>query len=194
MTQTTQNDLQGCLALAASALQSGYRRAQLVWVRDVVFDPRTRIKCLQNTCTHYGRHFMCPPNLPGIEAYQDACDRFRIGLLVQDEINVLPGLSPAEIDQQFKIMSCRNLRHLAHLEQQAFRLGFSFTFSAGGGACKLCDPCQATLGADRCAHPDIARPSMEAIGIDVAATCDRAGLPSDFRPERLLVTGLLFII
>lgn len=194
MTQTTQDALQGCLALAASALQSGYRRAHLVWTRDVVFDSRTRFKCLQNTCTHYGQNFMCPPNLPSVEAYRDACGSFRIGLLVQDELNVLPGLSPEKIDQEFKIMSCRNLKHLSQLEQQAFRLGFPFAFSAGGGACKLCDPCQAKLGADRCAHPDIARPSMEAIGIDVAATCDRAGLPSDFRPERLLVTGLLFII
>ncbi|GEM_PF-565539 len=194
MTQSTQEALQGCLTLADAAVQMGYRRAHLIWTQDVVFDSRTRMKCLQNTCTHYGQNFMCPPRLPAVEEYREVCGKFRIALLVQDESDLPAGLTADLIDQRFKTMSCQNLKHLSRLEQQAFRLGFPFAFSAGGGACKLCDPCKARLGEAHCAHPELARPSMEAIGIDIGATCHWAGFPSDFLPHRLLLTSLLYII
>jgi predicted metal-binding protein len=60
---------------------------------------------------------------------------------------------------------------------------FGFTFAAGfiGGACKLCDPCVGVKSGKPCKHPFKARPSMEAVGIDVHLTGKKAGL--DFSPD-----------
>jgi predicted metal-binding protein len=194
MNSTAKNDLQGCISIEETALAMGYKRAQLIWTEDVIFDPRTRIKCQQNSCTHYGQNFMCPPNLPSIEQYLQVNQRFHLALLVQNEQQLEDGLSPQQIDDQFKTMSVQNMKNLVHLEQSAFRLGFVFALSAAGGACKLCTPCKARLGESVCCQPQIARPSMEAIGIDISETCRRAGFPADFLPNRLLVTGLLYIV
>ena len=57
----------------------------------------------------------------------------------------------------------------------------------------LCDVCAGANG-QPCNHPFEARPSMEAVGIDVVATAEAAGLaielPADKHPRW---TGLLLI-
>ena len=194
MPQTTHLALKACLSLEEAAQQMGYTRSQLIWTEQVVFDPRTLIKCQQNTCTHYGQNFMCPPNLPRFEQYLEMNRQFRIALLIQQETTLTAGLSSEEIDQQFKALSTANLKNVVKLEETAFRLGFLFAQSLAGGACKLCSPCKARLGEKNCCQPQNARPSMEAIGIDVTSTCERAGFPADFKPTRLLVTGMIYIV
>jgi len=194
MSNTVKETLQKCLNIAEKALEMGYKRAELIWTKDIIFDPRTRVKCQQNTCTHYGQNFMCPPNLLPVEEYIKVNQSFHLALLVQNEEFLEPGKSPQEINSQFNKMSVNNRLNLVTLEQQAFRAGFPFAMSFAGGACKLCSPCKARLGESACCNPEKARPSMEAIGIDIAATCERASFPADFLPNRLLVTGLLYIV
>jgi len=79
------------------------------------------------------------------------------------------------------------------LEAEAFKMGYRFAAAFAGGDCVLCDVCAGATGGP-CKHPFEARPSMEAVGIDVVATAEAAGLvvelPADEHPRW---TGLLLI-
>ena len=67
------------------------------------------------------------------------------------------------------------------LEREALSLGYVFAAAFGGGECRLCEACVAadtgTSTTAPCRRPFQARPSMEAVGIDVLATAAAAGLP-----------------
>jgi predicted metal-binding protein len=64
-------------------------------------------------------------------------------------------------------------RFLARLERTIFLDGFYRAFALGAGPCRLCAVCDT---ARRCRHSELARPAMEACGIDVFATCRNAGI------------------
>ena len=82
---------------------------------------------------------------------------------------------------------------MSALEAEAFKMGYRFATAFAGGDCVLCDVCAGVAG-EPCRHPFEARPSMEAVGIDVVATAEAAGLsielPADEHPRW---TGLLLI-
>jgi predicted metal-binding protein len=84
-------------------------------------------------------------------------------------------------------------RLMSGLEAEAFKMGYRFAAAFAGGDCVLCDVCAGVNG-QPCNHPFEARPSMEAVGIDVVATAEAAGLtielPADEHPRW---TGLLLI-
>ena len=84
-------------------------------------------------------------------------------------------------------------RLMTALEAEAFKMGYRFAAAFAGGDCVLCDVCAGATG-EACLHPFEARPSMEAVGIDVVATAEAAGLavelPADEHPRW---TGLLLI-
>jgi predicted metal-binding protein len=84
-------------------------------------------------------------------------------------------------------------RLMTALEAEAFKMGYRFAAAFAGGDCVLCDVCAGANG-QPCKHPFEARPSMEAMGIDVVATAEAAGLavelPADEHPRW---TGLLLI-
>lgn len=84
-------------------------------------------------------------------------------------------------------------RLMTALEAEAFGLGFRFAAAFGGGECVLCDSCVGSSGRP-CPRPFTARPSMEAVGIDVVATAAAAGLPINLtQVDRPMWTGLLLI-
>ena len=67
------------------------------------------------------------------------------------------------------------------MERTIFLAGYYKAFAFLCGPCWLCKTCPA-IGAKRgraaeCRHPDLARPAMEAAGINVFATARAAGLP-----------------
>jgi predicted metal-binding protein len=65
---------------------------------------------------------------------------------------------------------------MTRLESAAFKRGLRFAAAFGGGDCKLCETCVGQGSDEPCRHPFEARPSMEALGIDVIATAANAGL------------------
>jgi predicted metal-binding protein len=65
-------------------------------------------------------------------------------------------------------------RLLASLERELFLDGYYSAFAMSFGPCNLCATCDLS---SPCRHPEMARPSMEACGIDVYATARGAGFP-----------------
>jgi len=84
-------------------------------------------------------------------------------------------------------------RLMTALEGEAFKMGYRFAAAFAGGDCVLCDVCAGAAG-QPCNHPFEARPSMEAVGIDVVATAAAAGLDVELpAAEHPRWTGLLLI-
>ena len=98
------------------------------------------------------------------------------------------GDAPARCSTSIERRSCCTasatdaLRKIAReLEWTIFLAGYYKAFAFLCGPCWLCKTCPA-IGAKRgraaeCRHTDLARPAMEAAGIDVFATARAAGLP-----------------
>jgi predicted metal-binding protein len=84
-------------------------------------------------------------------------------------------------------------RLMTALEAAAFKMGYRFATAFAGGDCVLCDVCVGKDG-EACRHPFEARPSMEAVGIDVVATAAAAGLAIEMpAADKPCWTGLLLI-
>ena len=64
---------------------------------------------------------------------------------------------------------------VAELEQDIFLRGAWKAFGLGAGPCYFCREC--AVEEKQCRHPERARPSMEACGIDVFSTVKKFGFP-----------------
>lgn len=191
--ETVSNQIKNCLVLQEKALEIGCSKSSLIWAQDIIFDPRVTLKCRQNLCTHYNKNYMCPPFVPTWKEYVESTSRYRIALLLQIKQELEFSVSQDEVHKIFDKMAINMNRILLILEKYAFKMGFKFSMSLGGGNCKLCDSCAAVTG-KACIRPNEARPSMEAAGIDVIGTCDKYGIDMEFNSNYVSTLGLLFVV
>jgi len=200
--------------VVAKARALGAGSAAPLPARAVVVDERVNFKCRVPLCASYGVNLMCPPATPTAAETRKALARYTDVLVVQQDIpltqaavdEALDGMGYAEAQApdapaspaaayQARLRDSQNeFSHLmSALEAEAFKMGYRFAAAFAGGDCVLCDVCAGADG-QPCKHPFEARPSMEAVGIDVVATAAAAGLvielPADEHPRW---TGLLLI-
>jgi predicted metal-binding protein len=199
-------------ALCERALELGAQAARSLPARAVVVDPRVTLKCRVPLCTGYGRNLMCPPFVPTAGEFAATLSRYTVALVVQQAIPLtatdiahrygakgLDELS-ADPDYQGVLAASQNSLDalLTALEAEALAGGCAFAAGFGGGECRLCEACVATQAGTSttasCRKPFLARPSMEAVGIDVLATAAAAGLPVQMpATDRPVWTGLLLL-
>jgi predicted metal-binding protein len=122
---------------------------------DVVTAEWVLAKC-QFGCGGYGRCLTCPPHSPTPGRTRRIIDEYETIYLIW-----WGGEHPAR-------------EELAAIEREVFLSGRYKALMLACGPCRLCDPCPLE---PPCRHPDLARPSMEACGIDVYETARRAGFP-----------------
>jgi predicted metal-binding protein len=67
-------------------------------------------------------------------------------------------------------------RVVNRVEALCFAAGYRFAAGLLGGTCCICKKCVGISSGLPCRHPLKARPAMEAMGIDVVATVQKAGL------------------
>jgi predicted metal-binding protein len=137
------------------ARELGAAAACLIGPRDVVCAEWVRLKC-QYGCDGYGSCLTCPPLSPTPEQTRRILDEYSHLLLVHST-------------------GRRSVSKLViKLEREIFLDDHPMAFAWAAGPCSLCRTCD--TGAP-CKHADRARPSMEACGIDVFSTAQRAGFP-----------------
>jgi predicted metal-binding protein len=205
--------------IVARARALGAGSAAPLPARAVVVDERVNLKCRVPLCASYGVNLMCPPHTPTAVETRTALARYSDTLVVQLDIpltqaavdEALDGMGYAEAQApgasaavaggakttsyEARLRDSKNdfARIMTALEAEAFKMGYRFAAAFAGGDCVLCDVCAGADG-QPCKHPFEARPSMEAVGIDVVATAEAAGLaielPADKHPRW---TGLLLI-
>lgn len=146
-------------SLAARARTLGARQARPIRPARVVTAPWVRLKC-QYGCGGWRSSLCCPPHTPTPAEMRAILDSYRIGVLFEGE---------------------GTKKIAATLEREAFLSGYYQAFGLGAGPCPFCR--QACAFDEGCRHPERARPSMEACGVDVYATARRHGFTIEVVPD-----------
>lgn len=136
----------------ALALDFGALRAKVIAAATVETGEWVRWKC-QFGCDGFGSSRMCPPHTPKPAETRAFLDGYRRAVLFESPKN-------------------RSKRIAVRLERELFLAGYYKALGLGAGPCHLCDTCAFDAG---CRHADKARPSMEAVGIDVFTTARKHG-------------------
>jgi len=180
--------------------------------RDVVVDERVRLKCSVPVCDDYGLNLMCPPNVMSVHGFREMLAKYNHAILIQIKSPIPPEmmeeLQKAEdvaalyksakfLDSYRKTFDPVKLKlhRIVHkVEAQAFALGYRFATGFTAGSCKLCKECVAISSHEPCRQPFRARPSMEAVGIDVFKTAENAGLPFEIPPkDKTVWNGIVLV-
>lgn len=191
--------------LVRTAKELGADEARIVDAERIAVDKRVRLKCQVPICDSYGRHLMCPPNLMSVEDFADILGLYRKALILQVETDydscdkTGEHLSKKTCDEREGSTCTRGWKTRLHklvnqVEAAAFKEGYYLAAGFIGGSCALCSECVMPQSGQPCRHPFEARPSMEAMGIDVLKTCENVGLPLSLSSkEKVRWTGLVLL-
>ena len=160
-------------ALIERAIECSATAAKIINVSDIVVAQWVRHKC-QFGCPHYGNNFMCPPYAPSPRETVDVLSGYQRAILVKFSDRHIGGQGDG-IGQAFVHSK------LYELERRFFLDGHYKAISYTFGRCTLCQKCPAEklenpslFDKKNCLNQKMARPSMEASGIDVFQTVRNA--------------------
>ncbi len=176
--------------LEKEAMELGASATKIVPVETIKRGAWPRMKC-QFGCPQYGNSLCCPPYTPDLEYMEKFLSEYTVSILVQ---YTLPFTEENYKNwQQVDIDLSNDLLHLLiKLERSAMMMNFYKAFALKAGRCRLCETCNLK----KCIHPEEARPSAEACGIDVFALANGNGFSAKMLtgPVReLSVYGLLLV-
>ena len=194
--------------LCGRAKELGASEAAAIPATDIVVDERVSLKCLVPRCPFYGTNLMCPPNVMPISQFKNVLKRYHGAILLKTDY--VPSMTPEDLScpveitetwETFKAVGgeemqpstpttdylCTlrdNLERIykitSRIESLCLKEGYHFAAGLSAGGCFLCDECVGVKPRLPCRHPFKARPSMEALGIDVVATAKKAGMQLNF--------------
>jgi len=192
------------------AIESGATKATAIEADKIVVDERVQLKCRYPPCYFYGRNRMCPPFTPTAKEFRECLSRYHYGILIQikalitDEVKAHIQRPDAKLSKLMmnKIFVKERLTGFfpiwkkllnvtSKVEGEAFKRGYYLSLGLSAGTCPLCDVCNPKLP---CKHPFAARPSMEAVGIDVYKTAKNVGFEFPWSTkEKVVCSGLVLI-
>lgn len=146
------------------AKKSGASWAKIIHPKNVVTAEWVRLKC-QYGCNRYGTCLTCPPFSPTPEYTRKMLEYYSKALIMI--YDVPPGQKKKERNRRREMR-----KQIASLERESFLDGYYKAFGMASGPCNFCKACDIT---QPCKFEDLARPSMEACGIDVYATLAHVG-------------------
>ncbi len=153
--------------------EKGYTDYRWIDPRKIVVAQWVRMKCMFG-CGQYGRGGACPPNTPsGAE-----CDRF---FNEYDDAIILQFEGQMDRPDDRHAWSARINARLVKLERAVFLAGYHRVFQLFMDSCAFCKSCTGNRAA--CEQPRMARPSPEAMAVDVYATVRRFGFPIEVRTD-----------
>jgi len=139
------------------------------WIRgeDIAVGQWVRFKC-RLMCSTYGTKPVCPPNMPPIPE----CERFFKEYDHALIIRIAKKAHHRDADsEKFKILD----DDLLSLEKALFYKGYHKVMALPATICSRCESCAVT--AENCHQKDKARPTPEALGVDVFGTVRKIGYP-----------------
>jgi len=135
--------------------------------RKIVVAQWARMKCLFG-CGEYGRTATCPPNVPSVAECERFFREYRRAVVFHFEKTV------AKPEDRFAWTRRLNLR-LLKLEREVFLSGWEKAFLLFLDSCNFCAECSGTR--QTCKQPKLARPTPDALAMDVYATVRPLGYP-----------------
>jgi predicted metal-binding protein len=140
-----------------------------VWIdpRRIITAQWVRLKCMYG-CASYGRKACCPPNTPTVAECERFLREYRDAVLFR----IVAQFRKAEgrLPWNRQISS-----RLSRLERDIFVSGHERVFLLSPAGCALCAKCSGQR--ETCVLPASARPTPEAMAIDVYSTVRRFGYP-----------------
>ncbi|MFW9824908.1 MAG: DUF2284 domain-containing protein [Candidatus Thorarchaeota archaeon] len=161
------------------AIELGASNAKVISTDEIPVDERVTLKCQVPRCFGYGVCAHCPPNTLKPAELRDYLENYKWAIffiidfppevLVRDKATIKERI--AAYEKVYKIVS--------NVESAAFFDGYYLAFGFAAGSCRhvfcsLEKNCIAMEG-QRCRFSLRARPSMEAVGIDVYKMVAQAG-------------------
>jgi len=144
--------------LVDKAVELGATSAKSIKADQIVFDHRSYLKC-RFGCNRWGQYWTCPPNLDiSPESFMEAFDRYRNAIIIQTADPKTGQAVTLAVEKEAMLIS-----------------GCSFAF-----AMVLCVQCEECAYPDPCLFPHLARPSMDAYGIDIGKTVEPLGFEVRF--------------
>jgi len=160
------------------ALQLGASQSKSIPAQWVRIDERVRLKCSIPPCPNYGRCGYCPPHTPEPEFMRKALGQFNWAVLFKIDVPVEDFADLSRYYPHGQKYQRRTGEIASKIETMAFADGYRFSMGFGAGGCRdtLCNGglCH-MLDSGRCLHILRARPSMEAVGIDVCDLINKVG-------------------
>ncbi len=152
-------------SLIDKAKELGALDAKLIDTSQIVFDDRSFLKC-RFGCNRWGKYWTCPPHLSiSADAFMQAFQNYKKAIIFT--------ASDPKSSQKLGLA----------LEKEAMlALGTHFAF-----AMILCVKCDECSFPDPCRFPHLARPSMDAYGIDIGKTVKPLGFKFEFDKEGKLI-------
>lgn len=186
------NEIEKAKELSEMALAfDGIARTKIIHTRDIIVDERVRFQCSHSGCRDYGQRLMCPPHTPSVDKFKKVLSGYYMALLVQ-LIGTIKNKDNWEPETNEWALQLHDI--IYKLEKKAFALGFPFASGLIGGSCKLCNECPGEKDFNaRCLQRDKARPSMEAMGIDVLSTCKNTEMEVTFASDKVIWTGIILL-
>jgi predicted metal-binding protein len=135
--------------------------------RRIIVSQWVRMKCIFG-CPEYGRTASCPPHVPPV----DECRLFFQDYIAAAVFHFQKSVEKPE--DRFPWTKTVN-RKLLEVEREVFLLGYEKAFLLFLDSCNLCPECAPSR--DACKLPHLARPTPEALAVDVYATVRRLDYP-----------------
>jgi predicted metal-binding protein len=152
-------------ALMEKSIHLGARDAKLIDTEQIIFDPRSHLKC-RFGCNRWGRFWTCPPHMTlSQEKFMDAFSKYKKGIIIKT--------TDPKAGQEVAVA----------IEKEAMlSYGCQFAF-----AMALCVQCEGCAYPEPCLYPHLARPAMDAYGMDIVKTLEPLGFNIEFDTEGKLI-------
>ncbi len=151
--------------LVKKAVELGATEAKALSTDGIVFDSRSFLKC-RFGCKRWGKYWTCPPHLEiSPEKFMDGFSKYKTAIIIKSTNPKVAQKVTLEVEKEAMLS-----------------LGSSFAF-----AMVLCVQCDECAYPDPCKYPHLARPSMDAYGIDIGKTVEPLGLKVEFDSEGKLL-------
>jgi predicted metal-binding protein len=161
------------------AVELGASRAKIITTKEILVDERVVLKCQVPRCFGYGVSANCPPHTLKPAEVRLLLKKYHWAIFftldVPSRIIVRDKKTIKERVSAYQSIS----KIVTEIESDAFYDGYYLAFGLAAGSCRhtfcgLEKDCQALRG-ERCRFSLLARPSMEAVGIDVFKMVTSAG-------------------
>jgi predicted metal-binding protein len=139
------------------------------WInpQDIVVSQWVRMKCMFG-CNEYGKNAGCPPNTPSVGECRNFFADYTEGVIFHFEKKLK---KPEERHEWTKIIN----EKLLSLEREVFLAGNQKAFLLVMDSCNICENCAKER--TKCKNKRSARPTPEAMAVDVFSTVRRLGYP-----------------
>jgi predicted metal-binding protein len=161
------------------SVELGAAMAQVIPADWVQIDERVRLKCSVSLCPNYDKSVHCPPHTPTTEFMRKALSRYGHAVLFALQVSPVDQFSVRSVERHAAAdWTRKSFEIVGTLETLAFGSGYYLAMGFGQGSCRkaLCGQNRCLiLEGGNCPYFLKARPSMEAVGIDVYGLVTRVG-------------------